>query len=177
MKSLALILAGWMGCAQIAAADGATDPFTGFYGGGQLGYLWLDGGSGAPLDDGVAAGGIHLGYATEWSGAVVGVELEVDTQNRLFSGDNEVVKGLARLKLRAGRVNRGVHTYGFAGFSAIDTTLGDGAGLSLGLGVAIPLTDRWQVGAELVHDRFTDIGASGTDLSLSSVNFRATYRF
>lgn len=171
-------LAAWLvAMAQATWADGATERFTGAYGGGQLGYLWLDHGAGQALPGKVAAGGVHLGYLADWSGALVGVEVELDTQSRVFGGGAQVVDALARLKLRAGRLARGIHSYGFAGLAVVDTSVGDAMGWSLGIGAEVPVSAHWRIGAELVQDRFLDIGGSGGDLSITSLTLRASYRF
>jgi hypothetical protein len=142
-----------------------------------MAYLWLDQAGAAQLPDRVGAGGLHAGVTTRLSDTLIGAEIELDTQDRLLANRAEVLHGLARLKLRAGRAESGIFAYGVFGLSHVDTTLGIGTGISFGVGAETAIGGNWRLGAEILHDRIDDVGSSGQDLGMTSLNFRASFGF
>lgn len=91
-------------------------------------------------------------------------------------GVDSVVRLRALVGMPVGRVD----TFLSLGVAVIDGDAAiDGAksGLSIGIGTQIPLTDRFDLRLELLHDRFNDVGFKGEDWEDTSLRAAAIFRF
>ena len=170
---------------QVAAPAPVAAPmardWTGFYAGGQLGYIDL-----ARTADGDGAlGGFHAGYLQDFgNGFAAGVEGSFGWAN----GVNVSVGGtptgtslsqVARLGARAGVITNDFFIYGTAGAArARIPALGTETGPFGGIGVEYAITDNLRVGGEvLYHDFGSSFGGSGISAGATTAQARVSFRF
>lgn len=157
--------------------------WTGFYLGGQAGYL--NGNADANGDstdfDGFV-GGIYGGYNHDFGKFVIGGEADYNWANGEFDANNDVkVNQLARLKLRAGYDAGKLLPY-IAGGAAYANVDADGTdyndwGWALGAGVDYKVTDNWTAGVEYMYQKFDDFDDQGFDLTGNTIMARVGYSF
>lgn len=148
--------------------------WTGAYGGLNLGYADVDGTGAADGDD--TTFGLHLGYDYDFGNFVLGAELEYDDAD-IDLGGAASTESVTRLKLRGGYDLGRTLVYATAGAARLETSIGDDTGEFIGLGVAYQATERLIVGAEVLENRFDDIGDSGVDADATTFNLRGSFRF
>lgn len=156
--------------------------WTGFYAGGQLGYLDVEGkNQAAGVDGDDVSYGVHFGYNYDFGLWVLGGELEYDwTDLDLTAGAATVgsVDSVWRAKLKGGYDFGDTLLYATAGYADVDTSLGDADGHFYGLGVAYKVTEQFIVSGEVLRHEFDDIGGTaGLDADANSFSLRGSFRF
>lgn len=155
--------------------------WTGFYGGGQLGYVDL----GSDVRGDGALGGLHLGYLQDFgNGFAAGVEGSYNWANGVSISSGGVSTGtslsqVARLGARAGVITNDFFIYGTAGAArARVPALGNDTGPFGGVGVEYALTDNLRIGGEILyHDFGSNFAGSGLGASATSAQARVSFRF
>lgn len=145
--------------------------WTGPYAGVQIGNLNVD--DDVEGDDMIY--GLHAGYDYDFGRFVMGGEIDYDTGPVDLGGPD--LDDVTRLKLRAGYDLGQALVYATAGGARINTDVGDATGAFGGLGMAYKVTERIDIGAELLTHRFEDIGDTNLDADANSINLRASFRF
>lgn len=166
--------------APVAIVTPLTPDWTGFYVGAQASYGDYD--LGNNLDGSVkgAAYGLHAGYNYDFqNNFVLGGELGYDWSNA--DGDGAELDNLTTLKLKAGYAYGGALLYATGGWSWADASF-DGEDYSdngwvAGVGVDYLLNPNWILGAEVLYRDFSDFDDTGVDLSGTSLQLKASYRF
>ena len=156
--------------------------WTGFYAGGQLGFLDVEGDNAAAGVDGDDISyGLHAGYNYDFGLWVLGGELEYDwTDLDLTAGAAAVgsVDSVWRAKLKGGYDFGDTLLYATAGYADVDTSLGDADGHFYGLGVAYKVTEQFIVSGEVLRHEFDDIGGTANlDADANSFSIRGSFRF
>jgi len=155
--------------------------WTGFYGGGSLGFgsLDLDGVDG---DFEGALYGLHAGYNYDLGSFVLGGELEASATNdfTLDGGDLEL-ENVLRAKVRAGYDAGNYLPYVTAGWA--QASVDDGAGGTLeddgifyGVGLDYAFGDTITVGGEYLRHDFEDFDG-GSDIQADTFGLRVSYNF
>jgi opacity protein-like surface antigen len=179
--------------APAVVAAPATTNWTGFYAGGQIGYMDYESFATLPpltgdlIYDGEGLTyGVHAGYLHDFGTYVLGAEVEAvftDVDKALATGTpagsvdrNTLVK--AKLGYDAGRFL----PYFVAGYSWLDTSLAGGApldyeGPAYGLGVSYLLTDQFMIGAEILRQNLDGTGTNSQEADVTSATLRASWRF
>ncbi|MGL6209108.1 MAG: outer membrane protein [Paracoccaceae bacterium] len=154
--------------------------WTGFYGGGQLGYGRVFSG-GAGLDGEDVLGGIHVGYRWDLGQAVLGTELDYNIADISLGVGDTSLDSVARLKLLAGADLGRTLVYASAGAAQADATLAGASasddGYFVGVGVDYSLTENWTVGGELLEHRFDNFDGTGVDLKATTLQAKVAFRF
>jgi outer membrane immunogenic protein len=169
--------------AMVVAAPAVTGgDWTGFYAGGQLGYLDVEGTGGAAGAGGDGnTYGVHAGYNYDFGLWVVGAELDYDWSDvDLVFGGATVgsVDSVWRAKLRGGYDFGSTLLYTTVGFAEVDTTLGDASGNFWGVGLSYKVTDQFVMSGEYLKHSFDDIGdVAGLDADADTFSIRASYKF
>ena len=160
-----------------APAAPLTPDWTGFYGGGQLGWAWVDTNLGGVDGDDII-GGIVAGYDYDFGNWVVGGGLDYDFADVDLSGTNVSLENVFRAKVRGGyKIGRGL-AYGTGGYAYADTNnLGSDDGWFIGGGYEHLVTDNISVGGEVLYHEFDNFDGSGIDVDATTLQARATYRF
>ncbi len=159
-----------------AMAQSAND-WTGFYGGGQIGYADVDTSASGVDGDGVI-GGINLGYDYDLGDWVVGGGFDYDwTDVDLSSTAN--LEDVWRLRARAGyKVNPQGLLYATAGYAEAGTdNLGSDDGWFIGAGYEQFVTSNVTVAGEILYHEFDNFNATGVDVDATTFQVRAAYRF
>ena len=153
-----------------------TGDWTGFYTGLQLGYADADG-PGA-LDGDNETYGFHVGYDYDFGKYVFGGEIDYDETDISLGGGAASVDSVARLKVKGGYDLGDTLIYATAGAARADTSVGDETGPFAGVGVSYKVTDRYTVGAEVLHHQFDDVGGlAGNDVDATTFTIRGSLRF
>ena len=154
----------------------ASGDWTGFYTGLNLGYADVDGPG--LLDGNNGTYGFHAGYDYDLGDWVVGGELEYDkTDVDLLDGAANV-DSVARLKLKGGYDLGNTLVYATAGYANADISGENEDGAFAGVGMTYKITDRYTVGAEVLHHQFNDLGGvDGVDADATTFNLRGSLRF
>lgn len=161
----------------IVPAPAPLTDWTGFYTGLQLGYGDVDSDSGQ-LDGNNALYGFHAGYDYDLGNYVIGAELDYDKADIDLGGGAANIDSIARLKFKGGYDFGDTLLYATAGAARADTSVGDETGPFIGLGMTYRVTERYTVGAELLHHQFDDVGGvAGNDLDATTLTVRAGIRF
>lgn len=158
----------------VPVATGAD--WTGGYAGATLGYGWgqdaLDGG-----DD--MTYGVFGGYNYDFGTFVLGGELEY-LGSELETGTNSL-DDITRLKLRAGYDAGPALLYGVVGAAYANADIGgtsySDTGYSYGVGVDYALSDKINLGLEVLQNEFDEFDNSGSDLSATTVGARVSFKF
>jgi opacity protein-like surface antigen len=174
--------------------------WAGGYAGAQLGWGWADTDTSDvdSNDDGIidsvqntvdqigedgdgVLGGIHAGYLWQNQQFVYGVEGDYDFADIELDDDGGDIKGIGRLKLRAGYdlgrtliYATGGAAYGSARLVGEDY---NDWGWFAGAGVDYLVTDAVSVGAEVLYNEFDEFDDSDVDVSLTTLTARVAYRF
>jgi opacity protein-like surface antigen len=154
----------------------ASPDWTGFYAGGQLGYANIDTNA-AGLDGDGFIGGLTAGYDYDLGDWVVGAGLDYDWADIGLGGGN-TLESVWRAKLRGGyKIGNGL-LYGTGGYAGADTdTLGSEDGYVVGAGYEHAVTERFNVGGEVLYHEFENFGSTTTDVEATTVQVRGTFRF
>lgn len=154
----------------------AANDWTGFYTGLQLGYADVDVDDGSDGDNGTY--GFHAGYDYEFdNNFILGGELDYDKTDIDFDNGGEV-DSIARAKLKAGYDLGNTMVYATAGAARADINGDDETGPFAGIGMNYKVTDRYTVGAELLHHKFDDVsGIDGNDADATTFTVRGSLRF
>ncbi|WP_297770046.1 outer membrane beta-barrel protein [uncultured Roseovarius sp.] len=164
--------------APVVPVAPASPNWTGFYGGGQIGWAWVDTDL-AGVDGDDLIGGVNLGYdfdlGNNW---VVGAGADYDFADISLSGANASVENVFRAKLRGGyKIGQGL-AYGTTGYAWADTdNIGDDDGWFIGGGYEHMITENISLGGELLYHQFDDFGTANTDVEATTLQTRATFRF
>ncbi|GFE51691.1 membrane protein [Roseobacter cerasinus] len=152
--------------------------WTGFYAGGQIGNLDVDGEGGlAGVGGDDTTYGLHAGYNYDFGTWVVGGELDYDDASVDLSPGSASVDSVWRAKLRGGYDFGRTLLYATAGLADLDTSIGSDTGEFYGLGVSYKATEQFIVSGEyLMHD-FSDIGTTGADADADAFTIRASWQF
>lgn len=146
--------------------------WTGAYVGADLG--WGTQTLGGVSGDGIN-GGAFLGYDYDFGNAVVGGELQYLTHDVTIGGTS--LDSMARAKARLGYDAGPALVYATAGYAWADSSIGDGDGYVAGIGMEYRLNNGLSVGAEYLHNEFSNFGGSGNTLSGDTVEARISFRF
>lgn len=152
--------------------------WTGFYAGGQVGNLDVDGEGGlAGVGGDDTSYGLHAGYNYDFGTWVVGGELDYDDASVDLS-NGASVDSVWRAKLRGGYDFGRTLVYATAGVADLDTSVGGDTGEFYGVGVSYKATEQFIVSGEyLMHD-FSDIGGNaGFDAEADTFSVRASWQF
>ncbi|MGX0878141.1 outer membrane immunogenic protein [Roseovarius sp. MBR-154] len=149
--------------------------WTGFYGGGQLGYGSVDTSTSGSDED--IIGGFTGGYDYDFGQWVVGGGLDYDFAD-IDAGANNALEEVFRAKARAGyKIGQGL-LYGTGGYALASTeTAGTDDGWFVGGGYEHMITEQFSVGAEALYHEFDSFNNSGTDIDATTVQARALFRF
>lgn len=151
--------------------------WTGGYVTGRLGY----GDASAPADGNGVTYGIGGGYDWDLGDWVVGVAGNYDAADIDLGTGGDTLDSIARLGVRAGRDLGSTLVYATAGAARADATIG-GTGVNdngwfAGVGMDYALTDRVTLGGEILTNRFSDFGGSGSDLRATTASVNIGLRF
>ncbi|PWR03476.1 porin family protein [Meridianimarinicoccus roseus] len=128
-----------------------------------------------------ATGGVHAGYLLNSGNFVYGGEADYDFSDIQFDRNAGEVNGIGRLKLKGGYDLGNTLVYATAGAAYADADIaGSGYndwGWVGGIGAEYLLTDNVSVGAEALYNDFGEFDNSDTDVSLTTVSARVSYRF
>ncbi|MBP1804484.1 outer membrane protein [Rubellimicrobium aerolatum] len=169
-----------------ATPPAATPDWTGFYVGGDLSYGQFDSDDIDTEADGHLTG-LHAGYQRDFGRFVLGAELEHDWGNIAIDdaglADDVTLDRVARAKLRAGYDAGRFLPYVTGGW-AHATLSSDGFdddegvdGTFYGLGVSYQLTDRFDVGAEVLRHDFDELADTGIETQVTTIGLRGSIRF
>lgn len=166
----------------VAAPVRTGGDWTGFYAGGQFGYLDVTGKSLATGTDGDDyTYGVHAGYNYDFGLWVIGAELDYDwTSTDLVAAGVTVgsLDSVWRAKLRGGYDFGNTLLYATVGYAELDSSLGGASGDFWGLGLSYKLTDQFILSGEYLMHSFDDIGnAAGVDADADTFTIRASYQF
>ncbi len=178
--------------------------WSGFYAGGQLGYGTLgttfdledlpgvDSAPKASLTDGDVAYGLHAGYNAQSGRFVYGAEIAVVKGESQLGASYQGTEGGAELDYTArivgkigydlgealvyassGLARAKVNTFGLARDESYTFD-----GYALGVGIDYRMTNNFILGAEYVHEQFTDFtDAYGFDGKFSTLSLKVSYQF
>ncbi len=165
--------------APAPAPMAAAGDWTGFYTGLQLGYADVEGkDAGVGLDGNNGTYGFHAGYDYDFGQFVLGGELDYDKTDIDLAGGAANIDSVARIKLKGGYDLGNTLVYATAGAARADTSVGTETGPFVGVGMAYRVNDSYQIGAEVLQHRFSDIGgAAGVDADATTFNLRGSLRF
>lgn len=154
--------------------------WTGFYAGGQAGYI--DIGSNVPGvsgDGGIA--GLIAGYDYDLGRTVIGAGIDYDWLDVNLT-PAVAAENVLRLKLRSGFKTGGGTGNGLiymtGGYAQVDTNLlGSEDGAFLGLGYDHLITESLSVGGEVLYHRFNNVNNTILDVDATTVQVRGAFRF
>lgn len=166
--------------APVAIIAPITPDWTGFYLGAQVGYTDLDiKGEGDGSLNGTSYG-LHAGYNYDFrNNFVLGAELAYDWSDA--SGSGVDLDNLTTLKLKAGYAVGQSLIYVAGGWSWADAKWGGNDysddGWVAGVGVDYLLNPSWVLGAEVLYRDFSDFDNTGVDLTGTTLQLKASYKF
>lgn len=155
--------------------------WSGAYAGVQLGYADVDSND-AGLDGNGFLGGIHGGYLWDFGNVIAGAEVSYDSADIDLGDAGATLDDMTRLKLLVGTEMGRSLVYGALGAAHASATDAGGADLSdtgwfLGAGLDYAVSDRWTVGAEVLHHQFDDFDGTGTDFDVNTLQAKVSMRF
>lgn len=150
--------------------------WTGFYGGGQLGYANIDTSAPGVSGDDVI-GGLTFGYDYDLGNWVVGGGLDYDWADVSLAPGTSL-DNVFRAKLRGGyKLGDGL-LYGTGGYANADVSpLGDDDGYFIGAGYEHMIADNLSLGGEVLYHEFNNFAGTPTDVEATTVQVRGTFRF
>ncbi|MES0826186.1 porin family protein [Ruegeria sp. SCP11] len=151
--------------------------WTGFYGGGQIGYADIDTNI-SGVDGSGTIGGIILGYDYDLGDWVVGGGFDYDWTGIDLAPGVEV-EDVWRIKARAGYnvIPEGL-LYAVGGYAEAGTdNLGSDNGWFIGAGYEQIVAPNISVGGEILYHEFNNFNSTGIDVDATTIQFRAAYRF
>ena len=158
----------------------AARDWTGFYAGGQLGYVDL----GRNVGGDGALGGLHAGYLHDFgNGFAAGIDGSYNWGRSVDvtvdgTPANVSLSQVARLGARAGVTTGDFFVYGTVGAArARVPALGNETGPYGGIGLEYALTDNLRLGGEVLYHRFNSFGGSPLDVSATTAQARVSFRF
>lgn len=185
----------------MAAAPAAyTSLWSGGYAGAQLGYGWADRSGEGNRDtfsdridnttdtirnigsdgDGMT-GGVHGGYLWNTDRFVYGLEGDFDFADIELDNSVGTVDRIGRIKAKAGYDLGQTLIYATAGAAYAEADIFGNDfndwGWVAGVGADYMVTDAVSVGAEVLYHDFDEFDNSGTDLSLTTLSAKVSYRF
>lgn len=162
--------------APVAPAAPAGPDWTGFYGGGQIGWGDVDANVPGVGGDGII-GGLTFGYDYDLGNWVVGAGMDYDWSDISLTPANQL-DSVYRAKLRGGyKVGDGL-IYGTGGYANADVSgLGSDDGYFVGAGYEHLITDNLSLGSEVLYHEFDSFGAANADVEATTVQVRGTFRF
>ena len=159
-------------------------PWTGFYGGAQVGYGDFSAGRGWGDSDG-AVYGLHAGYNYGFTnGWVLGGELTYDFSD--VSGTNADRSSIDQgdsyaAKLKVGYAPANWLFYGTAGWSRTEFTVGrddyKDNGWVAGVGADYLYDTNWVVGVEALYHDYSDFDGSRVDIDGYTLKAKLSYNF
>lgn len=166
--------------APVAVVTPITPDWTGFYAGAQASYSDYDLGGDADGSVKGAGYGLHAGYnydlQNNW---VLGAEAAYDWSKA--DGEGVDLDNVTTLKLKAGYAVGGSLIYATGGWSWADASWGGNDysdnGWVAGVGVDYLLNPNWILGAEVLYRDFSNFDDTGVDLSGTSLQLKASYKF
>jgi hypothetical protein len=152
--------------------------WSGPYAGAQLGWGWADAAPG--IDGGDEwLGGVYGGYRWDFGRWVAGGELEYNWTDIDLEGtaDDANVSGVFNVKALAGvEVGRSL-VYGTVGWSQAQVD-GNYDAIIGGLGIAYPITERWEARGEWLYYAFDEWGLEEAESAwANTVTVGLTYNF
>lgn len=154
----------------------ASPNWTGFYGGGQIGYADVD--TNLPGVDGDdIIGGLTVGYDYDLGNWVVGAGLDYDFAD-IELGGAASVGNVFRFKLRGGyKIGNGLF-YATGGYANADTdVLSDDDGYFIGAGYEHLIASNFSLGGEVLYHEFDNFNGSGIDVDATTLQLRGVFRF
>lgn len=210
MKKLGIAIAAMAGLAAPVYAGGMNAPvmesepvaavpapapvlsWEGFYGGATVGSAiggratYKGTGSDSSYSMGSGSYGLFGGYNMQTGKYVYGVEAALQATDYDLDDASGHFNNMLDLKARAGMAYDKALPYVFVGYSRGQWKNGgglsndDAEGVNYGVGVDYALTDKWQVGAELIRrelDTNLDGGNGSVEPHFNTLAVRAAYRF
>ncbi|WP_372572870.1 outer membrane protein [Ruegeria jejuensis] len=169
--ALPICIALTLSCATPALAE----DWTGVYGGFALGYTDVDGPGGTGGND--VSFGPHIGYDYDFGSFVLGGEFEYNRTNINLGGSAGELDYIGRLKLRGGYDFGNALGYVVVGAARAETSGASDTGAVYGIGIAVPVTDRLEIGGEILRHNFSDLNDASGDFDTDTFNLRTTFRF
>lgn len=150
--------------------------WTGFYGGVQIGFGNLD--TNIARSDNDVVGGIVGGYDHDFGQWVIGAGIDYDFADIDIGGGGASLDEIFRVKLRGGyKIGDGL-LYATGGYANADTnTLGDDDGYFVGGGYEHRISNNFSVGGEVLYHEFDNFNSTTTDVEVTTVQVRGTFRF
>lgn len=150
--------------------------WTGFYGGGQIGYGDIDTNAPGVGGDG-AIGGLTFGYDHDFGNWVVGAGVDYDWADISLTPVNSL-DNIFRAKLRGGyKLGDGL-VYATGGWANADIGgAGDDDGYFVGAGYEHMIAENISLGGEVLYHEFENFNNTATDVEATTVQVRGTFRF
>ena len=113
-----------------------------------------------------------------WGIGSFGASVDYDFADLDISGSSDSIEEIFRAKLRGGyKVGRGL-IYATAGYANADSdNSGNDDGYFFGGGYDYLVTDRFSVGTEILYHDFNNFDSSDTDVEITTLQVRGTFRF
>lgn len=155
--------------------------WSGAYAGIQLGYADIDSND-AGYDGNGFLGGIHGGYLWDFGNVIAGAEVDYNAVDIDLGGTaGDTLDDVTRLKLILGTELGRSLVYGAVGAAHASANIGSvdysDSGWFLGAGMDYAVSDRWTVGAELLHHQFDDFDGTGYDFDVNTLQAKVSMRF
>ncbi len=162
--------------------------WTGFYAGGQMGYINVElSAGGVSGDDNGFIGGLVAGFDYDLGDLVIGAGFDYDWSD---IGDSAGVvsvdlDNIWRAKLRGGyKIGNGL-LYATAGYAEVEVSASAGGlsvsadddGYFVGAGYDHLVSQNMSLGGEVLYHEFDNFLSSGVDAEVVTAQVRATYRF
>ncbi|MEX0349557.1 MAG: outer membrane protein [Paracoccaceae bacterium] len=172
MKPVASLLVATTLC---VASPALAEDWTGVYGGFALGYTDVDGPGNAGGND--VSFGPHVGYDYDFGNFVLGGELEYNRADIGLGAGAGDLDAIGRLKLRGGYDFGNALGYVIVGAARAEASGDSDTGAVYGIGIAVPVTDRLEIGGEILRHDFSDLNNQSGDFDTDTFNLRTTFRF
>ncbi|MEM9716209.1 MAG: outer membrane beta-barrel protein [Pseudomonadota bacterium] len=162
--------------ALLVSTSVSAQDMTGFYGGIAVGTGDVDTNVGVTGDG--ESFGAFVGYNYDFSGFVVGGELDIDNTDYALTGGAGSIDQTTRLKLRGGANLGGGLAYVTVGAVRAETSdLGDDSGRFFGIGYDYMITDNIMIGGEYLRHDFEGFDGSAIDVDVDTFKLRVGFKF